>query len=68
MPDKLQSRKVFFSIFLMERPYIDFKLADEPPIIKKNIVLKKKIIDGLVYYHICQKYLKESFINKLVLS
>ena len=36
--------------------------------LKKNIVLKKKIIDRLAYYHTCQKSLKGFFINKLILS
>ena len=46
----------------------DLKLADVSPIFKKKIVLKKKIIDRLAYYHTCQKSLKGFFINKLILS
>ena len=46
----------------------DLKLADYHLYLKKKIVLKKKIIDRLAYYHICQKSLKEFFINKLILS
>ena len=34
--------------------------------LKKKIVLKKKIIDRLAYYHTCQKSLKGFFINKLM--
>ena len=34
--------------------------------LKRKIVLKKKIIDRLAYYHTCQKSLKGSFINKLI--
>ena len=36
--------------------------------LKKKIVLEKKIIDRLAYYHTCQKSLKGFFINKLILS
>ena len=36
--------------------------------LKRKIVLIKKIIDRLAYYHTCQKSLKGSFINKLILS
>ena len=46
----------------------DLKLADYHLYLKKKIVLKKKIIDRLAYYHTCQKSLKEFFINKLILS
>ena len=47
----------------------DLKLAGVLPIyLKNNIVLKKKVIDRLPYYHTCQKSLKGFFINKLILS
>ena len=36
--------------------------------LKRTIVLKKKVIDRLAYYHTCQKSLKGLFINKLMLS
>ena len=36
--------------------------------LKRKIVLKKKVIDRLGYYHTCQKSLKGLFINKLMLS
>ena len=45
----------------------DLKLADVHLYLKKKIVLKKKIIDRLAYYHTCQKSLKGFFINKLIL-
>ena len=35
---------------------------------KRKIVLKKKINDRLAYYHTCQKSLKGSFRNQLILS
>ena len=38
------------------------------PLLKKKILLTKKIIDWLAYYHTCQKSLKRSFINKFILS
>ena len=46
----------------------DLKLADVSPMFKKKIVLKKKVIDRLAYYHTCQKSLKGFFINELILS
>ena len=39
----------------------DLKVADVS-------LIFKKIIDRLAYYHTCQKFLKRSFINKLILS
>ena len=36
--------------------------------LKRKIILKKKIIDQLAYYHTCQNYSKGFFINKLILS
>ena len=36
--------------------------------LKKGAVLKKKTINRLAYYHKCQKSLKRSCINKLILS
>ena len=41
--------------------------ADASPISKKMILLTKKIIDRSAYYPTCQKSLKGSFINKLIL-
>ena len=38
------------------------------PLLKKKILLTKKIIDWSAYYHTCQKSLKGSFINKIILS
>ena len=36
--------------------------------LKKKRVSKKEIINRLAYYHTCQKSLKGSILNKLILS
>ena len=36
--------------------------------LKKKKVSKKEIINRLAYYHTCQKSLKGSILNKLILS
>ena len=46
----------------------DLKLADYHLFLNIKTALIKKIIDRLAYHHTCQKSLKESFINKLILS
>ena len=43
----------------------DLKSADVSPIFKKE---DRPVIDWLAYYHTCQKSLKGSFINRLILS
>ena len=45
----------------------DLKLANVSPVFKQG-GNQKKIVDRLAYYHTYQKLLKESFINKLILS
>ena len=55
------------TILKMEFSAWNLKLADVSTIFKMEDYLKKKIIDWLVCYHTCQKSLKGTFINKLIL-
>ena len=55
------------TILKMEFSTWNLKLADVSTIFKMEDYLKKKIIDWLACYHTCQKSLKGTFINKLIL-
>ena len=75
IPAKILKKSV--DIYIKEITFIKLKMEFSLMILnwlmyhlylRKKIVLKKKIIDRLAYYHTCQKSLKGSFINKLILS